>query len=228
MTLGVILKEYQGRLKEPRTYNSPILQRTLSPAKTSDTTRPFSRHSSWPTPTATPWDERQFETQSCAVIVQRSATLYVPDNLWQSPGTVLAAVVGDLWNGNKIYMTRWLVRGAARSFRLMSVRVWSTCPGLRLFLSTIVVERVLLPLLIPWKSRESFSHRSPVEKYGRNISLDGDSLNSDWICPLAPMRLCSLLISRLSGSRKRFGEGKKLRCPDVHILYTYDEYFLIN
>lgn len=68
-------------------------------------------------------------------------------------------------------MTRWLVRGAARSFRLMSVRVWSTCPGLRLFLSTIVVERsavIINPLEIAGELQSSFTE----EKYGCNISLN--------------------------------------------------------
>lgn len=50
-------------------------------------------------------------------------------------------------------MTRWIVRGATRSFRLMSVapRVRSTCPRLRLLLPAIVIERsafVINPLNI--------------------------------------------------------------------------------
>lgn len=61
--------------------------------------------------------------------------------------------------------------GAARSFRLMSARAdWSTCPGLRLFLSTIVVERsapIINPLEIAGELQSSFTG----EKYGRNISL---------------------------------------------------------
>lgn len=72
-------------------------------------------------------------------------------------------------------MTRWLVRGAARSFRLMSARAWSTCPGLRLFLSTIVVERstaIINPLEIAGELQSSFTG----EKYGRNISLESVGL----------------------------------------------------
>lgn len=68
-------------------------------------------------------------------------------------------------------MTRWLVRGAVRSFRLMSARVWSTRPGLRLFLSTIVVERstaIINPLEIAGELQSSFTG----EKYGSNISLE--------------------------------------------------------
>lgn len=49
-----------------------------------------------------------------AVTVRRFATLYVPDNLSESSWTVIRGGRRDLWNGNKIYMTRWIVRGAAR------------------------------------------------------------------------------------------------------------------
>lgn len=53
----------------------------------------------------------------------------------------------------------------------MSARAdWSTCPGLRLFLSTIVVERsapIINPLEIAGELQSSFTG----EKYGRNISL---------------------------------------------------------
>lgn len=106
--------------------------------------------------------------------------------------------------------------GAARSFRLMSARAdWSTCPGLRLFLSTIVVERsapIINPLEIAGELQSSFTG----EKYGRNISLRSVGvwgrklLNFDWICQLAPIAIIPpCLASRLKGSFRIYRKDEK-------------------